>query len=107
MRAELGVVPEALTLVLPDYRYRATAADGVMENEVCPVVRARSTGLLQPNKDEVAEASWYEWGKCGVLAREADASPWFRDQMTGLTRLGRPSDWPSADPALLAAAITW
>jgi isopentenyl-diphosphate delta-isomerase len=100
-------VPEALTLVLPDYRYSATAADGVMENEVCPVVRARSTGLLQPDSAEVAEAGWYEWEKCEVLAKEADASPWFRDQMTRLTRLGPPRDWPSADPALLAPAITW
>jgi isopentenyl-diphosphate delta-isomerase len=107
VRFELGIVPEALTLVLPDYRYHAVAADGVAENEICPVVRARCSGRIRPDAAEVADAAWCDWDKCQLLAGGVGASPWFRDQMMKLVQLGRPGDWPAADPALLAPAISW
>ncbi|MFB9833583.1 isopentenyl-diphosphate Delta-isomerase, partial [Actinoallomurus acaciae] len=55
---ELGLRAEALTLVLPDFRYRATAANGLVENELCPVVRATAAGELRLHPDEVAAADW-------------------------------------------------
>jgi isopentenyl-diphosphate Delta-isomerase len=104
---ELGLTAEALTLVLPEFRYRATAADGLMENELCPVVRAVAAGELRPHPDEVAVAEWRDWDACVALADHPSASPWFRSQMERLVPLGPPARWPTASPSLLPPAITW
>src|SRR5258708_22523889 len=36
LQYELGLKPEKLTVVLPNYRYRAEM-NGIVENEICPV----------------------------------------------------------------------
>jgi isopentenyl-diphosphate delta-isomerase len=104
---ELGLRAEALTLVLPDFRYRATAANGLVENELCPVVRATAAGELRPHPDEVATADWRDWDACVALAGHPSASPWFRSQMERLAPLGAPADWPAAPSSLLPPAVTW
>jgi isopentenyl-diphosphate delta-isomerase len=104
---ELGLEPGELTLVLPEFRYRATAANGVVENELCPVVRATAAGDLRLDPDEVAAAEWRDWADCVALTAHPSASPWFRSQMERLVPLGHPADWPAASPELLPPAITW
>lgn len=106
-RTELGLEVGDMTLVLPEFRYRAEAADGIVENEYCPVVRAEASGDLKPDPDEVAEAEWRDWDACVALVDHPSASPWFRGQMRQLMALGAPPEWPAAPPALLPAAITW
>jgi isopentenyl-diphosphate delta-isomerase len=105
--AELGLEVTQQTLVLPEFGYRATAADGVVENELCPVVRAVAAGELRPHPDEVEAAEWYDWDACVALSGHPSASPWFREQMERLVPLGDPADWPAAPPSLLPPAITW
>jgi isopentenyl-diphosphate delta-isomerase len=104
---ELGLSAEDLTLVLPEFRYRATAADGVVEHEYCPVVRATAAGDLRLRADEVAAAEWRDWDACIAMVDHPAASPWFRAQMEQLVPLGPPADWPATSPSLLPAAITW
>lgn len=58
VRRELGVEPLALRLVLPDFRYRAVAADGMVEHEVCPVYFAELPTTLAPDPDEVLQWNW-------------------------------------------------
>lgn len=70
---ELGVVPERLTVVLPDFRYEATDASGVRENEICPVL----TGTIDPatvrvDPAEVSELAWVAWDD---LVRTAATMP--------------------------------
>ncbi len=104
---EIGLRPEDLTLVLPRFRYQATAANGVVENELCPVVRARAAGDLRLDPDEVETAEWRDWADCVALADHPSASPWFRSQIELLAPLGEPSRWPAAATSLLPPAITW
>ena len=42
LRQELGIAAADLVLVLPRFRYQAQMANGVVENEVCPVYAAYS-----------------------------------------------------------------
>ena len=60
LRDELGVEPLSLRPVLPEFRYRAVAPDGIVENEVCPVWFAELSGDPEPAADEVMEWRWVD-----------------------------------------------
>jgi isopentenyl-diphosphate delta-isomerase len=83
---ELGVTITDLRLVLPDFRYRATDASGVVENEICPVYVAVTLDELQPDPDEVAEYRWIEADDLEVAASMAPwaFSPWLNLQLVEL-----------------------
>lgn len=87
---ELGARVTDIRLVLPEYRYRAVDASGIVENEVCPVHIARTTGALDPNPDEVAEWAWVDAD--AVIAAATNApfvfSPWMREQLALLRSSG-------------------
>lgn len=104
---ELGVTPTDLDLILPAFRYRAVAADGTVENELCPVYRGFvDPAQVRPEPDEVAQAWWTPWPD---FAHD-DADPlsiWSQEQARQLNQLGSdPLRWPAADPRLLPAAAT-
>jgi isopentenyl-diphosphate Delta-isomerase len=56
--SELGVTVDQPRLVLADFRYRATDASGVVENEVCPVYFAGTSDAVAANPAEVSEFAW-------------------------------------------------
>jgi isopentenyl-diphosphate delta-isomerase len=102
LRQELGLAPERLDLVLPEFAYRAVAADGVVENERCPVFFARVDGDPDPDPAEVAEWRWVPWSAFRAVATEAPwaLSPWAVEQVRQLDLArgpGRPAgpDWPA------------
>jgi isopentenyl-diphosphate delta-isomerase len=70
---ELGYVLADVDLVLPEFRYRAIDASGVVENEVCPVYLARTDEDPRPNPDEVVDSRWVD---AGELAAALRATPW-------------------------------
>ncbi|GII98887.1 isopentenyl-diphosphate delta-isomerase [Sediminihabitans luteus] len=70
---ELGVAVRDVQVALPDFRYRAVDASGVVENEVCPVYVARVVGDVAANPDEVAEHHWVD---ARDLAAATAATPW-------------------------------
>ena len=78
-RAELGIEIEGLELVLPDFRYRAVDASGMVENEVCPVYRARIMSEVTPNPNEVMEYTWVSPKELhrSVAATPFAFSPWI------------------------------
>jgi isopentenyl-diphosphate Delta-isomerase len=82
--AELGVEIEGLELVLPDFRYRAVDASGIVENEVCPVYRATTRDVLRPNPAEVAEFEWVTPAalRTAVAATPFAFSPWIVLQLS-------------------------
>lgn len=83
---ELGIDVESLELILPDFRYRAVDASGIVENEVCPVYRAVTTDAVAANPDEVAEFAWVEPDSLRAAAQAAPYafSPWLGWQLAQL-----------------------
>ncbi|QEE60268.1 isopentenyl-diphosphate Delta-isomerase [Salinibacterium sp. dk2585] len=86
---ELGASVVDVEPVLPDFRYRAVDASGVVENEVCPVYRAKIVGGLDPAGDEIAEYAWVspEALVASVRATPFAFSPWLVMQV---------EQWPGA-----------
>lgn len=70
---EIGTTIAGELEVLPDFRYRAVDASGIVENEVCPVFIATATSEIRANPDEVSEWVWVEPAD---LVRAVTATPW-------------------------------
>ncbi|MBF5000388.1 isopentenyl-diphosphate Delta-isomerase [Nocardia sp. BSTN01] len=109
---ELGIAVHHTTLVLPSFSYRAEMANGIVENELCPVYVARAASIdMHPDPAEVAEATWMPWTAFAtqVLDSSLLVSPWCKSQVEQLTLLGPdPAEWPTGDPNRLpAAAVHW
>ncbi|QCU77283.1 isopentenyl-diphosphate Delta-isomerase [Citricoccus sp. SGAir0253] len=85
-RHELGLELEAVRCVLPDFRYRAVDASGVVENELCPVFVARAAGPVRPNPEEAMDHHWVapraleQWVQAAPFA----VSPWMAEQLPGV-----------------------
>ena len=89
---ELGITVTDIEEVIPDFRYRAVDASGIVENEICPVFRARTVDVVTPAPDEVAEFTWVDPGalRDAALAAPYAFSPWLGWQL---------EQWPVAAPA--------
>jgi isopentenyl-diphosphate Delta-isomerase len=85
-RRELGITVQDVEVVLPDFRYRAVDASGIVENEVCPVFRAVTSDVPAPADDEVAEWAWVEPERLreAVVATPFAFSPWLGWQLAEL-----------------------
>jgi isopentenyl-diphosphate delta-isomerase len=96
---ELGLGLEALTLVLPAFRYRAVMDNGIVENEMCPVFVATASGDPRPDQTEVEAWEWVPWPqfRADVLSGGRDISQWCREQVEAL-----PEDPLSAPGASVA-----
>jgi len=70
---EVGLVIRDVTPTVPDFRYRAVDASGIVENEICPVYVAYADEDPILNPDEVAEARWVDPAD---LAASVSAAPW-------------------------------
>jgi len=82
-RHELGVEIGAPVDVLPDFRYRAVDASGIVENEICPVHTARALTAPRPDPTEVAEHRWVRPEDLLAAVRAAPwaFSPWLVSQL--------------------------
>ncbi len=85
-RDELGLELESLELVLPDFRYLAIDASGIVENEICPVYTARAVGPVNANPAEVAEFAWADARELQVAVSLTPwaFSPWLTLQLPQL-----------------------
>jgi len=80
---ELGIRVTDIRLALPDYRYRAVDASGIVENEICPVHVAVVDEQPTANPDEVAEWAWVEIDALleAVTRAPFAFSPWLAEQL--------------------------
>lgn len=83
---ELGITVSSIEVVLPDFRYRAVDASGIVENELCPVFRAVTTDAVAANPCEVAEHVWLDPAslRTAVAAAPFAFSPWLGWQLEQL-----------------------
>ncbi|NXZ85635.1 isopentenyl-diphosphate Delta-isomerase [Serratia fonticola] len=70
---EVGLNVEQITAVAPDFRYCETDASGIMENEICPVYAALTTGAVAARADEVMD---FHWVDLPALISAVTATPW-------------------------------
>lgn len=85
---ELGARLDTLEVALPDFRYRAVDASGVVENEICPVYTATlvSREAVDLRPDEVMAHEWVdpEAALAAVRATPWAFSPWLVLQLPRL-----------------------
>ncbi len=79
VREELGMKVRDISVALPDFRYRAVDASGVVEHEICPVYVARSDDNPVPDPDEVMDHAWVPWDNAVTSLTNAPQvfSPWM------------------------------
>lgn len=79
---ELGLKNTKMTMALPDFRYRAEK-DGVVENEICPVLIGFTDEKPEPNPDEVANIKWVDWEEFLLSLKdpETEISPWAIEEV--------------------------
>lgn len=89
LQDELGLVLTHSEVVLPEFRYRVVAPDGVVENEFCPVLVGTVDGAPAPDPTEVLEYRWAPWQQVVTLAETAPwaISPWAALQIPQLAPL--------------------
>jgi isopentenyl-diphosphate Delta-isomerase len=82
LKYELGLSGISLSVALPDFRYRAEK-DGIVENEICPVLIGFTERSPRPNPDEVADTKWVDWDELvrSVESGESELSPWAADEI--------------------------
>jgi isopentenyl-diphosphate Delta-isomerase len=78
---ELGIRTAELAIILPDFRYRAEK-DGIVENEICPVLVGFTDERPRLNPDEVAETRETAWVDFLMMARDPSSgiSPWAAEE---------------------------
>lgn len=87
---ELGAHVRTIESALDDFRYRATDASGIVENEICPVFTATLDGTIHPNPDEIAEWAWVTPSDLlhSVRSTPFAFSPWLVLQLPQLSANG-------------------
>ena len=82
-REELGITVRDVEPLLPDFRYTATDASGVVEHEICPVFRAVTDDQPSPSDHEIEEWAWVdpESFREAVTSTPFAFSPWVGWQL--------------------------
>lgn len=60
LKFELGIDLNDFYEILPDFSYKAER-DGIVENEICPVIIAFTDKVPKINPDEVENVRWIKW----------------------------------------------
>ncbi|MDJ0312576.1 isopentenyl-diphosphate Delta-isomerase [Arthrobacter sp. H35-D1] len=82
---ELNISVSNVQPALPDFRYRAVDASGIVENEICPVFTAVYAGpeTISPNPAEACDWAWSDLVDVeeAVTATPFAFSPWLVQQL--------------------------
>jgi len=91
LKDELGIEITKIKEVAP-YSYRFTDANGIVENEICPILLAYGDTNPQPDPEEVSEWKWMPWQKFLVEIENIPDkySPWCIEEARILNSLSLP-----------------
>ncbi len=83
LQDELGFMEVDIREGAP-YRYRFADGNGIVENEICPILIARSDATPMPNKNEMEEWRWIPWMEFLKNAKNhpENYSPWSVEEAT-------------------------
>lgn len=97
IKYELGINVSDLWVALPNYRYRAEK-DGVVENEICPVLVGSFIGETSPNPAEVHETKWIKWNDflADIEKPNCEFSPWAIEEAKLLANESKFNKWLAA-----------
>lgn len=81
LKDELGIENIEIQEVTP-YRYRFADRNGIVENEICPILIATFNGNPKPDIQEVNDWKWMEWKKLleEIQIHPDIYSPWCREE---------------------------
>lgn len=73
---------ETLIREVAPYRYRFADKNGIVENEICPILVAYSDADPKPDPEEVEEWKWMKWEEFMIeINNNPDGySPWSREE---------------------------
>jgi isopentenyl-diphosphate delta-isomerase type 1 len=85
---ELGIVNVDVKEVSP-YRYKFADKNGIVENEICPILVATFDGNPEPNPTEVDKWKWMDWELFLTDCKKNPQvySPWSREEAIILERI--------------------
>ncbi|RJR15824.1 isopentenyl-diphosphate Delta-isomerase [Candidatus Microgenomates bacterium] len=77
LKQELGITASEIIEVAP-YRYRFADQNGIVENEICPILVAYSFAYPRPNYAEIAAWRWMPWVAflAEIRSNPKTYSPW-------------------------------
>lgn len=89
---ELGLENLDPKMTIPDYRYKASM-HGIVENEFCPVLTARTDDQPIPNNAEIEAIRWIPWEEWVRETKEhpENYSPWCVEETALLEKKLGPS----------------
>lgn len=81
-RGPLAMQGVPLIRVVAPYRYRFADANGMVENEICPVLVAHSDAEPKPVKTEIEDYRWIDWQEFlkEIKKNPQKYSPWSREE---------------------------
>ena len=107
---ELGVIATRMSVVVPDFVYRAEMDDGTVEHELCPVVVAEIERDPRPDPAEVEAVEWCTWTELvdRAVRNPQTLSPWAVRQLDEMTAdAWTPEGWTGGTAPTAGAADAW
>ncbi|MFZ5845454.1 MAG: isopentenyl-diphosphate Delta-isomerase [Patescibacteria group bacterium] len=89
-RSHLARQGETFLKEVAPYRYRFTDANGIVENEICPILIGYADSNPQPNLQEVSEWKWVKWERFLEEIKQGTQiySPWSVEEAQIIQKQG-------------------
>jgi isopentenyl-diphosphate delta-isomerase len=88
LKDELGITGVEVQETSP-YRYRFVDKNGIVENEICPILVTTFNGDPSPTRDEVGDWKWVNWNEFlnSIKINSDIYSPWCIEEAEILRKL--------------------